>query len=93
MTKRVFAEMRKVAREEEASAFAELTQQEMHVLQLVAEGKAPVYVVHFTQADAASAITRATFAASAGPAMCWPALPVHCSATCLHSRLPASRRT
>jgi two-component system response regulator DevR len=39
VTKRVFAEMRKVAREEEASAFAELTQQEMHVLQLVAEGK------------------------------------------------------
>ncbi|MGA2112754.1 MAG: response regulator transcription factor [Anaerolineales bacterium] len=39
VTKRVFAEMRKVAREEEASAFSELTQQEMHVLQLVAEGK------------------------------------------------------
>jgi DNA-binding NarL/FixJ family response regulator len=39
VTKRVFAEMRKIAQEEEASTFAGLTQQEMHVLQLVAEGK------------------------------------------------------
>jgi two-component system response regulator DevR len=39
VTKRVFAEMRKMAQEEEASTFSGLTQQEMHVLQLVAEGK------------------------------------------------------
>jgi DNA-binding NarL/FixJ family response regulator len=38
VTQRVFQEVRKAAREEEASAFAELTQQEMHVLQLVSEG-------------------------------------------------------
>lgn len=39
LTQRVFQEVRKAAREEEASAFAELTQQEMHVLQLVSEGR------------------------------------------------------
>lgn len=39
VTRQVFAEMRKVAQEEEASAFSDLTPQEMHVLQLVAEGK------------------------------------------------------
>lgn len=39
VTQRVFQEVRKAAREEEASAFAELTQQEMHVLQLVSEGQ------------------------------------------------------
>jgi DNA-binding NarL/FixJ family response regulator len=39
VTQRVFLEVRKAAREEEASAFAELTQQEMHVLQLVSEGR------------------------------------------------------
>jgi DNA-binding NarL/FixJ family response regulator len=38
VTRRVFAEMRKIAQEEEASAFAGLTPQEMHVLQLIAEG-------------------------------------------------------
>jgi two-component system response regulator DevR len=39
VTKRVFAEMRKIAQEEEASAFSGLTPQEMHVLQLIAEGR------------------------------------------------------
>ena len=39
VTQRVFQEVRRAAREEEASAFAELTQQEMHVLQLVSEGR------------------------------------------------------
>lgn len=39
VTQRVFQEVRKAAREEEASAFAELTQQEMHVLQLVSQGR------------------------------------------------------
>jgi two-component system, NarL family, response regulator DevR len=39
LTQRVFQEVRKAAREEEASAFADLTQQEMHVLQLVSEGR------------------------------------------------------
>jgi DNA-binding NarL/FixJ family response regulator len=39
VTQRIFQEVRKAAREEEASAFAELTQQEMHVLQLVSEGR------------------------------------------------------
>ncbi len=39
MTKRVFAEMRKMAQDEEASTFSGLTPQEMHVLQLVVEGK------------------------------------------------------
>jgi two-component system response regulator DevR len=39
VTQRVFQEVRKAAREEEASAFSDLTQQEMHVLQLVAEGR------------------------------------------------------
>jgi two-component system response regulator DevR len=38
VTQRVFQEVRKAAREEEASAFADLTQQEMHVLELVASG-------------------------------------------------------
>lgn len=39
VTKRVFAEMRKMAQDEEASTFSGLTPQEMHVLQLVVEGK------------------------------------------------------
>ncbi len=39
VTQRVFQEVRKAAREEEASTFADLTQQEMHVLQLVSEGR------------------------------------------------------
>jgi two-component system response regulator DevR len=39
VTQRVFQEVRKAAREQEASAFADLTQQEMHVLQLVSEGR------------------------------------------------------
>jgi two-component system response regulator DevR len=39
VTQRVFQEVRKAAREEEASAFADLTQQEMHVLQLVSSGR------------------------------------------------------
>lgn len=39
LTQRVFEEVRKAQREEEASAFAELTHQEMQVLQLVSEGK------------------------------------------------------
>jgi DNA-binding NarL/FixJ family response regulator len=39
LTQRVFEEVRKAQREEEASAFAELTSQEMQVLQLVSEGK------------------------------------------------------
>lgn len=39
VTQRVFQEVRKAAREEEASAFADLTQQEMHVLHLVSEGR------------------------------------------------------
>jgi two-component system response regulator DevR len=38
VTQRVFQEVRKAAREEEASAFADLTQQDMHVLELVASG-------------------------------------------------------
>ncbi len=39
VTQRVFQEVRKAAREEEASAFSDLTQQEMHVLKLVSEGR------------------------------------------------------
>jgi DNA-binding NarL/FixJ family response regulator len=39
VTQRVFQEVRKAAREEEAAAFSDLTQQEMHVLQLVSEGR------------------------------------------------------
>jgi DNA-binding NarL/FixJ family response regulator len=39
VTQRIFQEVRKAAREEEASAFSDLTQQEMHVLQLVSEGR------------------------------------------------------
>ncbi len=39
VTQRVFKEVRKAAREEEASAFAELTDQEKHVLIHVSEGK------------------------------------------------------
>jgi len=39
LTQRVFEEVRKAQREEEASAFAELTNQEMQVLQLVSEGR------------------------------------------------------
>lgn len=38
VTQRVFQEVRKSAQKEEASAFIDLTQQEMHVLQLVSEG-------------------------------------------------------
>ncbi len=39
VTQRVFQEVRKAAKEEEASAFSALTQQEKHVLLLVSEGK------------------------------------------------------
>jgi DNA-binding NarL/FixJ family response regulator len=39
VTQRVFQEVRKAVREEEASAFAHLSQQEKHVLLLVSEGK------------------------------------------------------
>ncbi len=39
VTQRIFMEVRKAAREEEASAFSTLTQQEKHVLLLVSEGK------------------------------------------------------
>ena len=39
LTQRVFTEVRKAVQKEEASAFADLTPQEMHVLQLVTEGK------------------------------------------------------
>lgn len=39
VTQRIFQEVRKAAKEEEASAFSNLTQQEKHVLMLVAEGK------------------------------------------------------
>jgi DNA-binding NarL/FixJ family response regulator len=39
VTLRIFQEVRKAAKEEEASAFAALTQQEKHVLVLVSEGK------------------------------------------------------
>lgn len=39
LTERVFAEVRRAAREQESSAFAQLTDQERRVLALVAEGK------------------------------------------------------
>lgn len=39
VTQRIFQEVRKAAKEEEASAFSPLTQQEKHVLVLVSEGK------------------------------------------------------
>jgi len=39
VTQRIFQEVRKAAKEEEASAFSALTQQEKHVLLLVSEGK------------------------------------------------------
>lgn len=39
VTQRVFQEVRKAVKEEEASAFAHLSQQEKHVLVLVSEGK------------------------------------------------------
>jgi two-component system response regulator DevR len=39
LTQRVFEQVRKAQREEEASAFSELTNQEMQVLRLVSEGK------------------------------------------------------
>lgn len=39
VTKRIFQEVRRAAKEEEASAFADLTQQEKHVLILVSGGK------------------------------------------------------
>jgi two-component system response regulator DevR len=39
VTQRIFQEVRKAAKEEEASAFSALTQQEKHVLVLVSEGK------------------------------------------------------
>lgn len=39
VTQRIFQEVRKAAKEEEASAFSNLTQQEKHVLMLVSEGK------------------------------------------------------
>lgn len=39
VTQRIFQEVRKAAKEEEASAFSALTQQERHVLLLVSEGR------------------------------------------------------
>ncbi|RME05588.1 MAG: DNA-binding response regulator [Anaerolineae bacterium] len=39
VTQRIFQEVRRASKEEEASAFAHLTQQEKHVLLLVSEGK------------------------------------------------------
>ncbi len=39
VTQRIFQEVRKAAKDEEASAFSTLTQQEKHVLLLVSEGK------------------------------------------------------
>ncbi|MCF6278624.1 MAG: response regulator transcription factor [Anaerolineales bacterium] len=39
VTQRVFQEVRRAVKEEEASAFVSLSQQEKHVLQLVSEGK------------------------------------------------------
>ena len=39
MTQRIFDEMRRSIKQEEATAFSELTTQEMHVLSLIAEGK------------------------------------------------------
>ncbi len=39
VTQRVFQEVRRVGKEEEAAAFANLSQQEKHVLALVSEGK------------------------------------------------------
>lgn len=39
VTQRVFQEVRRVVKEEEAAAFANLSQQEKHVLALVSEGK------------------------------------------------------
>ncbi len=39
VTQRIFQEVRKAAKDEEASAFSALTQQERHVLLLVSEGK------------------------------------------------------
>ncbi len=39
VTQRIFQEVRKAAKEEEASAFSALTKQERHVLLLVSEGK------------------------------------------------------
>jgi two-component system, NarL family, response regulator DevR len=39
VTQRVFQEVRRAVKEEEASAFANLSQQERHVLMLVSEGK------------------------------------------------------
>lgn len=39
LTQRVFDEMRRSIKQEEASAFNDLTSQEMHVLALIAEGK------------------------------------------------------
>lgn len=39
LTERVFAEVRRAARQQEANAFAELTEQERRVLSLVADGK------------------------------------------------------
>lgn len=39
VTQRIFQEVRKAAKDEEASAFSNLTQQEKHVLMLVSEGK------------------------------------------------------
>ncbi|MEJ2599839.1 MAG: response regulator transcription factor [Anaerolineales bacterium] len=39
VTQRIFQEVRKAAKEEEASAFSTLTQQEKHVLLLVSEGR------------------------------------------------------
>ena len=39
LTQRVFDEMRRSIKQEESAAFSDLTNQEMHVLELIAEGK------------------------------------------------------
>lgn len=46
VTQRVFQEVRKAVKEEEASAFAHLSQQEKHVLLLVSEGKTNREIAH-----------------------------------------------
>ena len=46
MTKRILEEVRRAKREEEAAAFADLTTQEMLVLNLVSEGKTNREIAH-----------------------------------------------
>ena len=46
LTERVFTEVRRAAREQEATAFAQLTEQERRVLMLVTEGKTNREIAH-----------------------------------------------